>query len=429
MLKQIVLFSIFFSLTTHLFSQNFDAYYKSIVKTLCSEYFSGRGYVDGGDSIAADFIVEEFRKNGLKPITKTYFQRFKFQVNSFPSEVVLSNENKVLKPGIHYLIDASCPSFYSIVKPKLLQLDDMLNGGNLLHELETISFDTTYNSVAISLVGLKGDTLEQIQNLAYGLVESLPVFIIKDSKLMWSVGRGQYRFPLIELQDSVFKANSSWNLRIDAKLKDHYTQNVIGWLPAKKSKNKPTVFITAHYDHLGRMGENTLFPGANDNASGTAMLLALSMMLEAKPLDVNIVFVAFAGEEAGLLGSKFFTENPTVKLNQIDFLLNLDIMGSGDIGIRVVNGVELSDYFQRLLTINDTKKYLNRIQPRNLTRNSDHYWFTMKEVPSFFVYTEGDNKNYHDIFDTAEGIKYEQTSSLRNLFYDFIKTFEKKGQD
>ena len=71
------------------------------------------------------------------------------------------------------------------------------------------------------------------------------------------------------------------------------------------------------------MGENTLFPGANDNASGTAMLLALSMMLEAKPLDVNIVFVAFAGEEAGLLGSKFFTENPTVKLNQIDFYLIL----------------------------------------------------------------------------------------------------------
>ena len=49
----------------------------------------------------------------------------------------------------------------------------------------------------------------------------------------------------------------------------------------------------------------------------------------------------------------------------------------------------------------------------------------MKEVPSFFVYTEGENKNYHDIFDTAEGVKYEQTSSLRNLFYDFIKTFEK----
>ena len=425
MLKQIALFLVVFSSASNLFSQKIDAYFKSSIKTLCSEDFSGRGYVDGGDSIAADFIAREFKKNGLKPIRKSYFQDFKFQVNSFPNEVVLSNENRLLKPGVHYLVDASCPSFNSVVKPKSLQLGVMLNRDSLIHELETILSDTIYNSVSISLIGLRGDTLNRIQNLAYALVENLPVFIIKDSKLMWSVGRGQYNFPLIELQDSVFTNNSSWNLKIDAKLKLHQTQNIIGWLPAKKSKKKPTVFVTAHYDHLGRMGKNTFFPGANDNASGVAMLLTLSKMMQIKPLDINVVFVAFAGEEAGLLGSKFFTENPLVKLDKIDFLLNLDIMGSGDIGIRVVNGIELSNYFQRLIDINESKSYLKRVKPRNLTRNSDHYWFTINDVPAFFVYTEGDNKNYHDIFDTPDGIKYEQASSLRNLFYDFIQTFEK----
>ena len=86
------------------------------------------------------------------------------------------------------------------------------------------------------------------------------------------------------------------------------------------------------------MGKKTYFPGGNDNASGTSMVLNL-MEYYSNPINkprYTIVFILFAGEEAGLLGSEYYTTHPTKDLNKIKFLLNLDLMGTGEEGMMVV---------------------------------------------------------------------------------------------
>jgi Zn-dependent M28 family amino/carboxypeptidase len=169
------------------------------------------------------------------------------------------------------------------------------------------------------------------------------------------------------------------------------------------------------------MGEETYFPGANDNASGTAMLLSMANYFKKNPINRSIVFIAFAGEEAGLVGSKFFVQNPLVKLKKISFVLNLDIMGSGEEGITVVNATLFDTEFKELQQINQEQKLISHIKSRGPAANSDHYWFTQMNVPAFFIYTMGPNKNYHDIFDTYENLSFVEYQDLVALLCAFTK--------
>jgi Zn-dependent M28 family amino/carboxypeptidase len=194
---------------------------------------------------------------------------------------------------------------------------------------------------------------------------------------------------------------------------------VIAFLPGTKGAKKTIVF-TAHYDHLGRMGELTYFPGANDNASGTAMLLTLAKYFKEHPVNVNILFIAFAGEEAGLLGSEHFVNHPTYPLKKMNFLVNLDIMGSGEEGITVVNATLFNEQFKLLQEINTEKGLLTQVKSRGPAQNSDHYWFTEKGVPAFFIYTMGSNKNYHDVFDTYENLTFSEYNDITTLLSEFV---------
>src|SRR5690606_21157411 len=158
----------------------------------------------------------------------------------------------------------------------------------------------------------------------------------------------------------------------------HYTsQNVIGQLKGTKYPDSVLVF-SAHYDHLGKMGNNIYFPGANDNASGVAMLLNLAEHYSKNAPEKTIVFMAFGAEESGIIGSQFYTENPLFQLKQINFLINLDLLGTGEDGIQVVNGSVHQTHFDKLVEINNQKNLLKEIKIRGKAANSDHYWFSEK---------------------------------------------------
>ena len=167
------------------------------------------------------------------------------------------------------------------------------------------------------------------------------------------------------------------------------------------------------------MGE-AIFPGANDNASGVAMLLSLANYFSDKSPKYNLVFMAFGAEEAGILGSKYYVENPLFPLQDIKFVLNLDIMGTGDEGITVVNGTQHKKQFKLLSDINKKHKYLPKIKIRGRAANSDHYWFSQLGIPSFFIYTMGGIKAYHDIYDRAETLPMSEFNDLYHLLIEFL---------
>lgn len=422
MLKYFAFFLLFFLNVSNFFGQIEEI--RRITKTLCSEDFDGRGYVNKGDLKAGKFIANEFKRIGIKSFKHSYFQKFPLSVNTFPASMDVKIGDKTLLPGVHYMVNPSSGSADKILYPKLLASKILVNQELLSREIRDIlQGKSTINAIAINLKGVSPDTLKWIISSAEQIAALVPVIEVTDKKFTWSVGRNQLKNVFIHVQDSIFKDSSSWSLNIASTFIEKYeSKNVIAYLPSKQ-KNAKTIVFTAHYDHLGRMGEKTYFPGANDNASGTAMLLSMATYFKENSSNCNILFIAFAGEEAGLVGSEYFVNNPIIPLNKIDFLINLDIMGSGEEGITVVNATNYPNEFDRLTKINDENKLLTQIKKRGPAKNSDHYWFTTKNVPSFFIYTQGLNKNYHDVFDTYENLSFIEYKDIITLLVKFVESF------
>jgi Zn-dependent M28 family amino/carboxypeptidase len=152
------------------------------------------------------------------------------------------------------------------------------------------------------------------------------------------------------------------------------------------------------------------------------MLLNLLNYYTLHPPKYTTVFLFFAGEEAGLVGSEYFVKNSPIELKRIKFLLNLDLMGSGDEGIMVVNGAIFESQFKKLTALNDEKQLLPIIKKRGKAANSDHYWFSEKGVPCFFIYTMGGSKAYHDVFDKPEVITLSKYKEVFQLLVQFTLT-------
>jgi hypothetical protein len=393
---------------------------RRITQRLCSPEMHGRGYVNMGDSIAAAFIANEFKTLGIQPLKGGYFQEFEHTVNTFPGAMSLRYSQKRLTPGVHFIVDPSSSGVEATLKPKRVPIETLLNQEELALEIRRITKDKELNCIALDFTKAKGDTLKKIAGLSKEIAKILPVIEITNQKFTWSVSSERLPNPLILIQDSVYQDGQNLKSDIQTNLWEGYTsRNVIAFLPGTKGAKKTIVF-TAHYDHLGRMGELTYFPGANDNASGTAMLLTLAKYFKEHPVNVNILFIAFAGEEAGLLGSEHFVNHPTYPLKKMNFLVNLDIMGSGEEGITVVNATLFNEQFKLLQEINTEKGLLTQVKSRGPAQNSDHYWFTEKGVPAFFIYTMGSNKNYHDVFDTYENLTFSEYNDITTLLSEFV---------
>lgn len=355
-----------------------------VINKLTSKEFAGRGYVNKGIETAATYLNNVYKDHLLKPLKKHSFsQYFTSPINTFPGKMSVIADGKELTPGVHYIIS---PESKGIM------------GGFMLFEVDSLTYKAT------------------------DLRREVPLVVKRVKKLTWSVAREVADYTVIEvLKDSFPKGIKNIDVIIENKLESKYKmQNICGYI---KGKTKPDSFIvfTAHYDHLGMMGNKTYFPGANDNASGVSMLLSLMDYYTANKPDYSVAFICFAGEEAGLLGSKHYTENPMFPLNKIKFLINMDLLGTGEEGITVVNATEFKPEFELLKSINEKNNYLKLIKPRGKAANSDHYWFTEKGVPAFFIYTMGGITAYHDVFDVSKTLPLTEFSDVRKLLIEFVK--------
>lgn len=396
--------------------------YKSIIGQLTDSSFHGRGYVNNGDKIAANYLSSVFNKIGAKPlVSKSYFQNFKLDVNTFPKKITLKLDGEELNPGYDYLVNAMSGSANGSFEVKEIKLENIISK----EKAKALFSDTKGKAFYINPEGINdADTLKEFMNLQYALAKVAPVIVSSEDKLMWSVGRVTFLHPIIELKAKFLNSiPKQISLDINNKFINGYeTQNVIGYVKGKKHK-KEYIIICGHYDHLGQMGQ-ALFPGGNDNASGTAGIIEMMKYYVENPHDYSIMFIAFGGEEAGLVGSKYYVENPIIPLAKTKFVLDLDIMGSADEGITVVNGKEMPVEFAKLERINEEKKYLPIVKPRGKTNNSDHAPFYEKGVPAFFIYTVGSAKKYHEVEDNLAHLPLVNFKPLTQLLIDYINTIE-----
>jgi Zn-dependent M28 family amino/carboxypeptidase len=135
------------------------------------------------------------------------------------------------------------------------------------------------------------------------------------------------------------------------------------------------------------------------------------------------MFIAFGAEEVGLVGSYYYVKRPTIDLANIKFLLNFDIVGTGDDGITVVNGSVFRKEFDKLKAINQKHKLLPKVNIRGKAPISDHYFFTQDGVPCFYIYTLGGIQAYHDIFDVHETLPLTKFESFFKLITTFADSF------
>ena len=395
---------------------------KRRTKTLCSPDFHGRGYVNKGDSIAAEFLKTEFQNIGVKPYKKSYFQSFNLDVNTFPKEMEIYHEEKLLKPGIDFLINPNSSGRVGKLKLFEIGVNDALIVDSLKVFIQNLLSENHMEDPAIlfDMTLVSSDTVKLLRQVASQLAIFIPVVEIVNDKFTWSIGLDELFLPYIQIQEKSINKDGVLSLNIYSEMQFNYEcRNVIGYIPSKKTHAK-TIIFTAHYDHLGKMGNDTYFPGANDNASGTAMLFSIAKYFKENPSDFNIMFIAFAGEEAGLVGSKYFVDNSIMDLKNIRFVINLDIMGSGEDGITIVNGSLFDEEFSIINEINKSELLVKEIKKRGPSANSDHYWFSQKGVPAFFIYTRGPNKNYHDIFDTYDSLSFAESIDIIRLLVQFV---------
>ncbi len=410
---------IFFILSVG-FSFSQKEYGRTICKTLSKESFYGRGYIKGGDSLAADFIATEFKKLNVEPLGDSYYQKFNFSVNTFPTDIYLTINGKELAVGKDYIPSDASGAFTGKWRFRTITTKELFRDKSLKLIIDSLA-ELYYNGVVIQQLDLKGDSLKRLNEVQGVFTKYGHVLRITPDKLTFSVSEKQLSHALFIVREEALPQtiNTIETIISPVLNKEHVSQNVIGFIPAKK-KNAPYLFFTAHYDHLGGIGNQVYFPGASDNASGVAMLLSMAKYYKEHASKYNLVFIAFAGEEAGLIGSHYYVQHPIVPLKKIKFLVNLDLMGNGEDGITVVNGSVFQKEFELLQQINSEKSYLPVIKSRGKAANSDHYFFTEAGVPSFFIYTMGDNTNYHDVFDVYGDLSFAKFDEVVNLLIDFV---------
>ena len=193
--------------------------------------------------------------------------------------------------------------------------------------------------------------------------------------------------------------------------------NVIGYRDNGANK---TVVIGAHFDHLGWGGEGSLYRdsipqihnGADDNASGVALLLYLADRLndEVAPQS-NYLFIGFSGEEKGLLGSNYFVKNPTIDLANVNLMINMDMVGRlNEENTLAVHGVGTSPKFKQLLFANNNFG-LNIAEHESGVGPSDHTSFYLMDLPVLHFFT-GQHEDYHKPSDDADKINYQGLETI-----------------
>jgi hypothetical protein len=186
-------------------------------------------------------------------------------------------------------------------------------------------------------------------------------------------------------------------------------RNVIGFLDKKSDK---TIVIGAHFDHLGmgaqgslHRGDSAIHNGADDNASGTAALLALAEILRHEKVSSNVLFIAFSGEENGLWGSNYFVKNPTIDLKTVNYMINMDMVGRlNEEKSLAIYGVGTSPSFPSILEVINSDS-LKIVTTESGVGPSDHTSFYLQDLPVLHFFT-GQHEDYHKPSDDSDKINY-----------------------
>ena len=413
------------------------------IAKLAAPELHGRGYVQQGEHKAAAYLRGRLKELKLEPLAPNYTQPFTLDVNTFPGTIELSVTHVVtldkvvtneLVPGAEFIVASESKGTSGSLTTSALRLDTLCffqaAAQQALQRRARYWLSTPGTTPFLVLTARDAQRLPTLPPALRQTLDSLPNRIMLVPKLTASLSPAQVAGIHIEALDEPVKwyplnpehPEDLLTLQIDAQLQRNYqTQNLAAIIRGTAQPDSFLV-VSAHYDHLGMMGRRTYFPGANDNASGVALLLELAAHY-ARPENhpaYSVVFLLFGAEEAGLVGSRYFVAHPLVPLKSIKFLVNLDLLGTGEEGATIVNGRVFEAPYRRLLALNNAHHYLPALGARGRAANSDHFPFSEAGVPAFFMYTRGGSPAYHDVNDKPAALSLAGFAGAFGLVRDFL---------
>lgn len=392
---------------------------KMEITYLASDKLEGRRTGTRGEQLAYDYISEQFENTGLIPKgdEKSFIQSFEINEGKqiLPVTYLLINGDSIDSQNDFFPFifsndgvikaDAS-PAFQEKGMPWFLDIKDILNENKnnphfdlkerikksiLEFEKKGASACIVYNS------GVTDDDLKFDGKSKITRIKIPAVYVAKNVANKY-------------LKDKA--ANLNLSMRVALGDKKRTGHNVIGYID---NGAVHTIILGAHYDHLGYgedhnslwTGKPEIHNGADDNASGTAAVIELAKLLKNSKLKKNnYLFICFSGEELGLYGSKYFTENPTIPLSSADYMINFDMVGRLNDTTHglTIGGYGTSPSWGKILPVKT--KSLNVKFDSSGIGPSDHTSFYLKNIPVLFFFT-GIHADYHKPTDDADKINFE----------------------
>ena len=401
------------------------AHYKKVIKEISSAKYQGRGYAKGGANKAGKFLAEEYKRAGVDEVV---CQPFTLDIQTFAGKMearcmMEDGRWKTLQPGIDFSMREYSPGVkgeFPVYHVDTLNFDADKMFADLQKPeykncLVVCEFWFTYkHREAFSRLQKAGEC----QNAGLIFTWEAPIKFFK------AYGHRVVDKPIVWVTPEAIEGVKRVKLNVDAKfLKDYECFNVISKVEGQRHDS--CYVFTAHYDHLGNLGKKVFYAGANDNASGTATLVTLAAYYAKHRPKYDMYFLAVSGEDANLRGSTYFVEHPTVPLEQIRYLFNIDMIGDNS----PVQYCEVSDEgmkaFPLFEKINKEKQYFKSLHRGGLAANSDHYVFAVRHVPCIFLENEkGDAfQYYHTIFDNWEHVVTDSYEPVFRLVRDFVEQY------
>jgi hypothetical protein len=446
-----------------------------ITGRLASDQFQGRGTGTAGDSLAALYIRDELKKAGARPFAGNGLQPFSVNVAVEPG-----TGNRLSVNGRDYAIGTdfmplALSDNSSLKAPVVFCGYGLLPSGDTLHRDDFSGADVAgkwalvlrgYPESDPAAAGYGRLSTDRIKVLNAREKGAAGVLLVSGEK--WDPGdnldrpsRSEARsgLPVLQVKRSVadsILSGSSVNLSdLEKRAADHdagagfatlttvdaeadvnkreaVTSNVVMMLPGTSASDE-YIIIGAHYDHLGMGGPGSssrvpdtiaIHYGADDNASGVALMTELAERLaeNSEPFSRSILFVAFAGEEMGLLGSKHFVDNMGIDPSAVNLMINLDMVGrmkEGN-GLQIAGVGTAAGLRDTVLAYSDTSAVRLSFTSEGYGP-SDHSSFYGKNIPVLSV-TTGAHLDYHTPDDTPDKLNYEGMVKVGNLLFDVISS-------
>lgn len=415
---------------------------RSHVAYLADDKLEGRRAGTGGEQLAMEYISRQFKQAGLLPKgSDNYFQAFEI------------NDGKEVKQGSYLKINGDELILDKEYFPFPFSAEKTVEAtpAIAIQEADMPWFFDLAEALEENKTNPHFDLPEYIRTNAIKAAERGATAVIvynrsanEDNLAFNHKDRSQaIGIPVLYVGKKAaekYFADETASLEIKIKTaigeKKRVGHNVIGFIDNGAPR---TVVLGAHFDHLGygedgnsmlRTGEKLIHNGADDNASGTAALLELARILKSqKDKSSNYLFIAFSGEELGLYGSKYFTENPTVDLQSVNYMINMDMVGrlNDSTKLLAVGGFGTSPQWATVIDPNAKKlPFVLRIDSAG-TGPSDHTSFYRKDIPVLFFFT-GQHGDYHRPSDDAEKINYQGQLAIVNYIANLVSTLNKENR-